>query len=306
MPSVTSRDLISFVQDNFFCIEKIASRLRLDEIDLKTNVLLYLPRIVKNNLPDVTTYEREVERVGRILEQRQRPYLHLAEPPVITTRNIRNFRLIELSELQAKVFHERFHYVGSYRKNSMNFGLAIPDTDKLACFASISPFDIGNLVSGINQIVAPETVVVLSRFFAFRWAPRNCFSFMFRKVLGAVRAQNRNINAVVTYLNKNLGFGGTSYNPSEWKLLALEEGTSYSYVDEKYMTVRDLLQTFGTFDKDVLRQNLGPRFETSVIDLQPLEVLIYTVNKRGFVGCLPEKPFLLRRPEHLGKSRSTI
>jgi hypothetical protein len=296
----TTNQLISFVNDNWSVGRTIAQDLRIDELSLRANVLLHLPRIIKEALPALTAYEHELWLIGKELEERQRPYLDWAEPPKQDVPELRDYRLVELSDEQAQVFHERFHYVGSYRRNSVNFGLVIPQDNKVACMASFNSFDIANLTTKVAAIAKPENVLVLSRSFAFRWAPCNAFSYMLRRALKVLRSRNRDLQAMVTYINPNLGFTGAQFNPLIWKPLALERGTSYSYVDGKYTTVRELISRFGTFERRVLAEMLGSRYVTSSIELEPLKVLIYAFGSRLFEP-VPEEPAIVVRPQLLSE-----
>jgi hypothetical protein len=51
---VTSSDLIGFVDDNWSSGRNIAQKFQIDELNLKTSTLLYLPRLVHGALPAIS------------------------------------------------------------------------------------------------------------------------------------------------------------------------------------------------------------------------------------------------------------
>jgi hypothetical protein len=154
LSTVTSSDLIDFVDDNWSSGRNIAQKFQIDELNLKTSALLYLPRLVHGALPAITDYEAELERIAQMLRERQQPYLEWVQPPTHTVADVKSFRLVDLSDDKARIFHERFHYVGSYRRNCANFGRAHPETGRISCLASVSRFDVANLIERVRSIAA--------------------------------------------------------------------------------------------------------------------------------------------------------
>src|SRR5262249_33435035 len=71
------------------------------------------------------------------------------------------------------------------------------------------------------------------------------------------------ITDFVTYVNPNMGFTGSSYLASGWRMLGDEPGTKYRYLDDRYITDRRLAVTFGKHDDASYRKILGDRFSVS-------------------------------------------
>ena len=110
----------------------------------------------------------------------------------------------------------------------------------------------------------------MSRVFVFEGAPRNLISYLLSR---AARAERRlGVTDFVTYVNPNMGFTGRSYRASGWQLLGNEPGTTYRYLDSRYVTDRKLEAAFGKHDDGAYRQLLGNRFCISRMPLAPLLV----------------------------------
>src|SRR5207302_1161359 len=110
----------------------------------------------------------------------------------------------------------------------------------------------------------------------FPGAPRNTISRLLGFV-GRAEAQRLGTRQFLTYVNPNLGFSGTSYLASGWKLVGDEPGTRYRYVDGRYLTDRELVRRYGSCDNETLSKALGPRFGWSSMTLLPLLVFARTL-----------------------------
>jgi len=104
--------------------------------------------------------------------------------------------------------------------------------------------------------------------FAFSGSPKNTISFLLSRV--AHVEANRGVTDLVTYVNPNMGFKGVSYRASAWQLLGNESGTTYRYLDGRYITDRHLAKDFGRCDDLGYRTLLGTRFAVSRMQLNPL------------------------------------
>src|SRR5579864_3508232 len=76
----------------------------------------------------------------------------------------------------------------------------------------------------------------------------------------------------LTYVNPNMGFTGSSYRASGWTQIGMEPGTTYRYIDDRYITDRELAAMMGKHDDKTYRHMLGPRFAVSIMPLEPLLV----------------------------------
>jgi hypothetical protein len=164
----------------------------------------------------------------------------------------------------------RFHYLRSGRADGRAYGLFARASRPVA-LCVVSPLDVPHL--GSLLVLARRSskfARVVSRVFVFEGAPRNSISYLLAQV--GREEKHNGITDLVTYVNPNMGFSGSSYKASGWRLLGDEPGTAYRYLDGRYITGRKLEDAFGRRDDEGYRQLLGVRFDVSCMPLQPLLV----------------------------------
>jgi hypothetical protein len=163
---------------------------------------------------------------------------------------------------------ERFHYLRSARPDGRAYGLHTL-AGNLVALAVTSPLDVPRIKEMLREAGrSVEGARVVSRVFAFEGSPRNAISFLLSKVLHAERSTGA--SDLVTYVNPNMGFTGSSYRGSGWNLLGDEPGTTYRYVDRRYITDRRLREQFGSGDDAYYESKLLRRFAVSKMPLAPL------------------------------------
>jgi hypothetical protein len=182
----------------------------------------------------------------------------------------RMLRVDALDSITADHVIKRFHYLRSARADSRSYGLST-HTGRLVALCVSSPVDVerlhellasGGRANGLGRVI--------SRVFAFQGAPVNSISYMLSRVVREERRQGT--TDFVTYVNPNMGFRGSSYRASGWRLLGTENGTKYRYVDGRYITDRELAARFGAHHDEAYQDLLGCRFAVSVMPLEPLLV----------------------------------
>jgi hypothetical protein len=181
-----------------------------------------------------------------------------------------SLRFDEVDATIAREITERFHYLRSARNDGRAYGL-FAHTGCPVALCVVSPLDvphIGNvlLVAGRSSKLAR----VVSRVFVFEGAPRNLISYLLAHV--GREEKRRGTTDLATYVNPNMGFSGSSYKASGWRLLGDEPGTAYRYLDGRYITERRLEEAFGRQDDAGYRRLLGARFDVSCMPLKPLLV----------------------------------
>jgi hypothetical protein len=122
--------------------------------------------------------------------------------------------------------------------------------------------------------------LVLSRVYSLAWAPRNSLSHILARAARLLREREPRPRLLFTYLNPNVGFDGASYKAANWSLYGCEQGTRYAYLDQEYITDRELTARFGTSDAEVLAAALPGRIEFSAMPLRPLEMYAYPLDHR--------------------------
>jgi hypothetical protein len=182
-------------------------------------------------------------------------------------------RLLHFHKVHPERAHEvmeKFHYLRSPRTDGRPYGLSTDD-GRLVALCVTSPLDVEGLHDLLSSRGRPTRLArVVSRVFAFEGAPSNSISYMLSR---AGREERRfGVTDLLTYVNPNMGFTGSSYRASGWDLLGSEPGTKYRYVDSRYITDRELASRFGCHDDNEFRRLLGQRFAVSLMPLEPLLV----------------------------------
>lgn len=182
-----------------------------------------------------------------------------------------DLRLTVVADSLAAEICQRFHYLGSHRQQSRCYGF-VSTAGHPAALAVTTDCDVDVLRRCALDHFDDASPRVLARVFAFDGAPTNTLSRLFR----LVREEERELGtqSLVTYVNPNMGFSGSSYRASNWVLLGDEPGTTYRYLDGQYMTDRELARCLNRSkaDDNALRTAFGPRYERSEMLLQPLQI----------------------------------
>ena len=266
----------------------------IDPLTLRTQLLLHLPRLITADyFPGEGDIRREVLAVSDFLEESQRPYawwLKQPEAPIA----LGDLEFVSLDADIAKIYHERLHYVGSYRPGH-HFAFRDKSSGRIVCIGSVASFDLKHAEEKIAPHVDPRSVFVLSRFFAFRWAPKNIFSHFHGK-LRLQLMKEFDTKLMFSFINPNLGFNASSHKGAHWTVFAREAGTRYMYLDGRYRTMRYFVQNHGTSDVSQLKKKLDPSFVVSSMDLHPMELFAIPLQRRGR-KAIPAVPYVFQRPE---------
>lgn len=257
-----------------------------DILCARLRLLLQLPRFQPTEMPASAAMQAEAIRVLDTIREAQLPYSRWRHaPPASAFTPAQELRVLSAaSHVQpvaadlATTIHTRFHYIGTVRQG-LHFGLYDREEDEVPCtLLTFSPFDLVPLTGFLPEGVTPGEVCVLSRAYSFRWAPRNSFSFAFRRALVVLRRALPELRLMLTYVNPNLGFSGASYAASNWAPFA-QEATLYHYLDGQYITWRELERRFSCVDPSLLTGMLGERLTRSAMPLEPLRLLEFSLNE---------------------------
>jgi len=294
-PSVD--DLIARVRANEDNIFSRARGRAIDPLALRSRLLLNLPRLVTaDGLPGERDIQQEILAVSDFLEESKRKYepeyTQSLEPPE---------RPIALGDLEfgpldvatAKMYHESFHYIGSYRPGH-HFAFRDRNSGRIVCIGSVASFDLKHAEEKIAPHIDPRSVFAFSRFFAFRWAPKNTFSHFWGKLRRQMIEQH-DTKLMFSFINPNVGFNANSHKAAQWMAFAHEEGTRYMYLDGRYRTMRFFVENYGVSDSNELKKKLGKSFEVSTMELHPVSILAIPLQRRAR-KAIPMKPYLFERP----------
>lgn len=206
---------------------------------LELEALLHLPRLAEAaGVVEVAVAEHEVARLTRRLHGLQEPARPLLRPPMIVPE-VSELTFGKVEESLAATVMKRFHYLHSPRRESVHLG-SYTSQERLVALVCVSPLDLGTIAAGLPHEVAADETLVVSRVFAFDWAPRNAISHLLASVERRLREVRPEIRLLLTYLNPNLGFDGASYRAANWMLFGHEAGTRYGYLDDDYITDREI------------------------------------------------------------------
>lgn len=164
----------------------------------------------------------------------------------------------------------RFHYLRSPRDDGRHYGL-FASGGELVALGVTSPCDVPFLRQLLKDRTEDcESIRVLSRVYCFPGAPRNAVSSLLARL--AKQERLRGVRDLLTYVDPNMGFSGASYKASGWSELGQEVGTTYRYVNGRYITGRELARRFGhSLLQDQARWS-AMRLTTSRMELRPLLV----------------------------------
>jgi hypothetical protein len=236
--------------------------------DLERLLLLHLPRFEANDIQRTSTIRSEAVRLLEEALLRRRNYEGWAKYDKITEFVKHDLSAIECSDETAQVIYERFHYIGGCRKGIVHLGLyhqSHPDVPM--ALMTLSEMDIVHLRGAIG--LDGLTSLVVSRSFAFDWAPRNSLSFLTSRVRQWLRNNIPEVGLLLTYVNPNLGFRGTSYDASGWWEFGSKD-TIYRYLRDKYLSYRMMLE---------LTPEEQQHTTTSRVQLAPLRILATKVKR---------------------------
>jgi hypothetical protein len=260
--------------------------------DLLLQALLHLPRVARNDgMVDSSSANDEIARLHAIRAAELAPLRSLAESPTSLPR-LNDIEVRTVDATDAAPILEHFHYLRSFRHDSVTVGAI--HRGRIAALCSLSPLDLPAVAARL-PIDLPTEAAVVSRVFAFDWAPRNVISYMLARAAQASRAVlHDDVRLLVTYLNPNMGFSGASYRAANWLPLGIETGTRYAYLNGCYITDRQLLR---------LPPDDRPRVEYSQMRLRPLILLCRFLERR----CQRTYPrgfqFVFDRPRKLLETR---
>jgi hypothetical protein len=201
--------------------------------------LLHMPRLADS--AGAVVCERadaEVARLSRRLHTFYEPVEELLRPPAVAPE-LADIRVGVVEEPVATTIAKHLHYLHSPRRHGLHLG-SYTTEQRLVAMVSISPLDIAPIVAVLPSGVRPAEAFVVSRVFAFDWAPRNTISHLLSNVERRLREAHGEIRLLLTYLNPNLGFDGASYRAANWSLFGYEAGTRYGYLGNDYITDREI------------------------------------------------------------------
>ena len=240
------------------------------ERDLHKQLLLHLPRLSWDDLVDPQHMAREAERLAEMLLRDRGGFESWADQPKVRVLNKPDATVRACEPEVAREIHERFHYIRSYHPGRVHLALYLQSHPRIpAVLASISSMDIKHLDWLFASADEKERVLVLTRLFAFDWAPRNSISYLLGQVCRWAKKNFPRVTTLLTYINPNLGFSGSSFLAANWRPF-LERRVGYSYFEDAYITYRRL----SSLPPSALTQ-----VKRSLYELEALRIFRYEMNE---------------------------
>jgi hypothetical protein len=264
-----------------------AREAKVDSRALGVRTLLHLPRVATaSGRVSRIQIERELSRSARLLRRDAAAVLQFVPG--------RRFALKELTFVEnfdaitaGKVFSS-LHYLRSARPGSQNFVLQDPSGGRPVTLCSMSPFEWKRVGSQIySQFGIPkEATRDISRVYSCNVAPPNAISFLLARVRDSLGCGSSNIELLVTVVDPNMGFTGSSYRAANWQRWLTIEPRPYLYCDRRYISPRQLKQRFGTTSLAELRaKHPVHRFERSRVRL--LDSIVFCCRVKGETEAVP-------------------
>jgi hypothetical protein len=250
-------------------LSHVAATHHLSERSLRSVVLLHLPQFSFERLNNKLFLYNEVENIAQWIKQKQCGFENWVTRREIEPFHAGNFRTALVSEQTAQDLHTRFHYLHSAHAGE-SIGIYHQSDSVPTALVTISAMN----VTVLQQYVPKgdiENARLLSRMFAFEWAPRNSISYLLGQVTRWMRQHQPSVHTFLTFVNPNVEFTGSSYRASNWELVG-NYPTQYRYFDGKYISGRMFYE---------LRQNAlsSVQVSSAEYDLKPLEVWAYRIRK---------------------------
>lgn len=262
-------------------LSNIAKKYGLGKDELLHRVLMQLAKFSNTELSERHLVSKEIERIARELKEAKKKYTSLFEPSEEVV-SLEELSFGKVPKYLASIVHQEFHYIGYNRSKSTYLGLFVnskKNHKRLVSIITLSPFDLEHVRPFLPKGLSSEHVLVMSRIFAFDFAPKNSISFMMGRTFRWIRRNKPQVKMLLTYLNPNVCFSGTSYKASNWILFGKESGLRYAYLDGEYITLRALKERFQTTDLNVLKRLLKERLTFSVHSLAPFRLYAYFLDR---------------------------
>lgn len=245
---------------------------------LRTALYLHLPRFAVEAILNNQTLSDEAKRLSTIMVDKQSSYLDWNEYPKIQEFDRHDIVFREVNDDIAQTIYERFHYLSTCREGLVHLGLFHRATKNVPmAILTLSAMDIKHLSYQFDDKC--NQALVVSRSFAFDWAPRNSISFMMAQVRRWVNKKWPPIATLITYVNPNLGFTGSSYVASGWRVAGWKD-ILYRYFRDQYVTYRSAEQLSDQEKLEIRRSSMP---------LAPLTILTVNIKSerdrpRGFIS----------------------
>jgi hypothetical protein len=266
-------------------VMETALRVGVEPRALAVRVLLHLPRVASHS-GWVTRWQ--AQRELRISADR----LHGDARAVSNHLPVKNFSLRELDfELidpsRALPLLTSLHYLRSARQDSLYFALVDPIERLPVSLCSVSRLEWKRVSNQLQAqfAIRPGGAWDVSRVYSVDGAPANAISLLLSKVRIYFRRSFPAADLLVTAVDPNLGFTGSSYRASNWQQWMTVKARPYLYEFDRHVTPRQLRERYDTASLIELEGRFPDRFQQSKVRL--LDSMIYCCSLKGETKVVP-------------------
>lgn len=275
-------------------VRDTARRVGVEPRALAVRALLHLPRVASFR-GWVTRWQ--VQRELSVSAERLRSDVRAARRHVPVQKfTLSDLAFEEIDSSRALPVLTSLHYLRSARAGSLYFALVDPIDRLPVCLCSVSPLEWKCVASQISaQFSIPrERAWDVSRVYSLDNAPPNAISLLLSRVRTYLRRNMVSADLLVTAVDPNLGFTGSSYRAANWQQWMTVMPRPYLYENGRYVTPRQLRERFGTSSLGDLQGKYPMRFEQSRVRL--LDSMIYCCTVNGETKVVPgqDRPRLRR------------
>jgi hypothetical protein len=274
-------DCRSFSDTSIFCalVRRTALSAGVETRALAVRVLLQLPRVASHK-GWVTRLQAERE-LRSSAERLRRDTLAASVHVPVEKFDLRDLTFEEIDSSRALPVLASLHYLRSTRLGSRYFALVDPVHKLPVTLCSMSPLEWKCVGSHIYRqfAIPPEGLWEISRLYSVDSAPFNSISFLLSKLRTYVRHNIVSAGLLVTAVDPNLGFAGSSYRAANWQQWMTVKARPYLYENGCYVSPRQLLERYGTASLMELQAEYPGRFQQSRVKL--LDSMIFCNNING-------------------------
>jgi hypothetical protein len=227
-------------------VTETALRVGVEPRALAVRVLLHLPRVASHN-GWVTRWQ--AQRELRISASRLRGDTRAVSNHLPVKKfSLRELAFEVIDPSRALPLLTSLHYLRSARQDSLYFALLDP-TDRLpVSLCSVSPLEWKRVSNQLQAqfAIRQGSAWDVSRVYSVDSAPANAISLLLSKVRLYFRRNFPSADLLVTVVDPNLGFTGSSYRASNWQQWMTVKARPYLYEYDQHVTPRQLRERYDT------------------------------------------------------------
>lgn len=227
---------------------------------LKTQIALHLPRfslkeIIIDNRINETLIEAECCRLGERIKKKikslpgglARTVTANKEETILFHKNGRILEIkpggmeqeILFSSVDSSVgelIQTKLHYLSNYRTDTVyHYGLFRKGESYPFSYLAVSYLDRKYILDTIPFEADFKDIMVITRLYNINNSPRNSASLLLSLTRSEIKSKHRNVKALVTSVNPNVLFTGSSFKSAAFELFALMPFEPLYYQDN-YLT----------------------------------------------------------------------